>query len=130
MVKKSQIFKDVKKKKELKIITCDFIKRNLKYDSLQREYMIDESLYKHIYQVGHINMFRNEIASYYYDSKQGYIVNMNSFKGILTVLRQLSNYLKINYRYKIKYLHSNYSINYYFDLESNLDNELSMSNTS
>ena len=130
MTNKSQIFKDVKQKKDIYRITRDFIKHNLTYVPLRNEYTIDESLYKRIYHIGIIDTFKNKLEPYYYDSKQGYIVNMNKFKGMITVLRQLSRYLKIPYRYNIIYLHSKYSIRYYFGLESNLDNELSISNTS
>lgn len=116
MVNKSQLFKDVNKDNELYIITRDFMKQHLRYEALQKEYYIDESLYKCIYKKGIINSLKDKLASYYYDSKQGYIINMNTFKGTLTVLRQLSRYLKIPYRYDIIYLHSKYSIHYFFDL--------------
>jgi hypothetical protein len=130
MKKKSQLFKDDKNKNEIEVITRKFIEENFIYDSLRKEYCIDESLYRRIYQLGSIDILKNKLASHYYDSKQYYLVNINRYKGALTVIRQLSRYLDIPYRYKIVYYHAKYNINYYFDLESNLDKELSISNTS
>ena len=130
MDKKSQLFKHKEDKNVLKKITLEFMKLNFKYDTLRKEYYIDESLYKHMYQIGIINTFRNNISPFYYDSKQNYPLYMSRYKGMITVLRQLSRYLDISYRYDITYFHSKYNIKYYFDLDNNLDNELSISNTS
>jgi hypothetical protein len=130
MNKKSQLFKHKKNKDKLKELTLQFIQDNLKYDSLKREYIIDESLYKHIYQLGIINTFKNNLLQYYFDSKQNYPINMNRYKGTITVLRQLCRYVDIPYRYDIMYFNSKYNIRYYFDLTRSLENELSTSNTS
>lgn len=130
MNKKSQLFKHKKDQDKLKELILQFIQDNLKYDSLRKEYIIDYSLYKHIYQLGIINEFKNNLLQYYFDSKQNYPLNMSQYRGVNTVLRQLCRYLDIPYRYDIIYLNSKYNIRYYFDLTRSLENELSTSNTS
>ena len=131
MKKKSQIFKSVNEN-ELKIHMIKFIKDHFTYCSLKKEYVINESIFKHLKYIGIIHKLKEYLAPYYYDSKQKYIINIFTYKGFITIIRQICRFIEISYRYEIIYLQSKYEIKYYFNLveESNLDNELSMSNTS
>lgn len=131
MKKKSQIFKNINEN-EIKKYIIEFMKEYFTYCSLKKEYVVNESIFKHLHYIGVLDELKSNLAPYYYDSKQKYIINMFTYKGFITIIRQLCRFTNISYRYEIIYLQSKYEIKYYFNLveESNLDNELSISNTS
>lgn len=109
---KSQIFK-VKIEED---VIIDFIKTNFIYDSLHEVYISNFTVYRRMKMSNTIDYFQKYIQKFYYSSKQNYPANLITYKGFNVVLRQLLKYLKISYSYKIKYVHSDYYIEYYTKL--------------
>lgn len=106
---KSQIFK---KEMEEPVIK-ELIENNFTYDSLHNEYISNMVTFKRMMYSGVLNEFQKYIRPFYYHSKQNYPENVITYRGFNVVLRQLVKFLGINYKYKIKYFHSNYVIEYY-----------------
>jgi len=106
---KSQIFK---KKLEMSVVK-DFIQNNFTYDSLHNEYISNMITFKRMLYSDILQQFQNYIKPFYFYSKQNYPENLMTYRGFNVVLRQIIKYLGISYKYKIKYFHSNYEIEYY-----------------
>lgn len=111
-MKKSQLFK---KKPDMKYV-IDFIHSISQYDKMLHEYILDVYTFKKHFSAGDIQEFQTYITPFYYDAKYNYPLNMINYRGFVTVLRQICNLFDIEYRYSIKYIHSKYSIIYYFKL--------------
>jgi hypothetical protein len=60
-----------------------------------------------------IQLFLKEIKAYYHNSKQKYLEKKQTYNSFTTILRQICNYIKIEYKTKIKYDKSSYEIIYY-----------------
>ena len=60
-----------------------------------------------------ISKFSEECKNYYHISKHKYLEKTHTCNSFNTILRQICNFNKIVYTYKIKYINSNYEINYY-----------------
>ena len=106
---KSQIFK---KELEMSVIK-EFIQNNFTYDALHNEYISNMITFKRMLYSGVLQQFQNYIQPFYFYSKQNYPENLMTYRGFTVVLRQLIKFFGIQYKYKIKYFHSNYEIEYY-----------------
>lgn len=106
---KSQIFKKPIEESVIK----ELIVNNFTYDALHNEYISNLITFKRMLYSGVLKEFQNYIRPFYYFSKQNYPENVMSYRGFNVVLRQLVKFFGIKYKYKIKYFHSNYVIEYY-----------------
>lgn len=113
MLTKSQIFK----KKMDESVVKELIQSNFTYDTLHNEYVSNMITFKRMLYSGTLRQFQTYIRPFYFSSKQNYPENILSYRGFHVVLRQLSKYFGIPYRYQIKYFHSNYVIEYYIKLD-------------
>lgn len=110
---KSQIFKyEIDKQYIISII-----KNNFLYNTLLKSYDCDKYIFKKLLMNNIINQFYSYIEPKYYDSKKNYPLNMTTYKGFLTLLRQLCKHLDIAFTYDIKYIHSTYIIIYHIHLD-------------
>ena len=65
-----------------------------------------------------LNNFIKNIEPFYYASKKHYIQKKMTLNALCTIIRQICNFLKIQYTSEIKYFKSKYEIVYYiFDQE-------------
>lgn len=60
-----------------------------------------------------VQIFYETLEPYYHDSKKHYIENANTYKKLLTVVRQFCRNNNILFRSEIKYKNSSYEIYYY-----------------
>lgn len=60
--------------------------------------------------------FINFITPYYHISKRHYLERNIKYNNFLTILRQISKSLNINYKSNLKYINSSYDISYIFDI--------------
>ena len=118
--KKSQLFQKIPNKQYI----IDVIRHMTKYDKMMRKHIIGIYEFKKHYLFGYVQEFKDYITPFYYSAKGHYPLNMGTYRGFVTVLRQLCNLLEIEYTYKIKYMYSKYNIVYYFVLPEteSLDN--------
>jgi hypothetical protein len=63
-----------------------------------------------------ISSFINFITPYYHISKRHYLERNIKYNHFLTILRQISKSLNINYKSNLKYINSSYDISYIFDI--------------
>lgn len=112
MKTKSQIFK-----KELEYdVIVNFIKSNLIFDNLNGSYISNLTTFKKMVLTKKIHEFQEYIQHFYYLSKQNYPSNIFTYRGFNVVLRQIVKHLSIDYKYKIKYIHSDYVIEYFITI--------------
>lgn len=78
-----------------------------------------ESFKKGMYN-GSIETFLLSCKEYYHRSKQKYLQIPLKYPNFITIVRQICNFKKIVYHYKIQYDKSNYTIVYYI-LFNNLE---------
>lgn len=77
-------------------------------------YMFNNSSYKKgTFFDDVIQLFINEIKVYYHNSKQKYLERKQTYNSFTTIIRQICNYIKIEYKTEIKYDKSSYEIIYY-----------------
>jgi len=76
-------------------------------------YIFDINSYKKGVFNESIQSFLNNCKPHYYLSKQKYVDRKLSYNSFTTVLRQICNYNKIEYKSEIKYDKSTYNIVYY-----------------
>jgi hypothetical protein len=112
MKTKSQIFK----KKIDYVVIVNFIKTNLIYDKLNGTYISNFTTFKKMLLTKKLHEFQEYIQSFYYLSKQNYPSNIFTYRGFNVVLRQIVKNLDLIYTYKIKYIHSDYIIEYYITI--------------
>ena len=88
-------------------------------------YMFNSSCYKKgTFFDDAIQLFLKEIKVYYHNSKQKYLEKKQTYNSFTTILRQICNYIKIEYKTKIKYDKSTYEIIYYIsNSNSNTNNK-------
>jgi len=60
-----------------------------------------------------IQLFLKEIKVYYHNSKQKYLDKKQTYNSFTTIIRQICNHNKIEYKTEIKYDKSSYEIIYY-----------------
>lgn len=99
---------------------------NILYDLLNKycdiynnQYIFDNIVYKKLVFNNMIIEFYNNIKLFYNKNKQFYLERTVTFNSLLTIIRQILKYHKINYSKTIKYSNNNYNIIYYIDLCSN-----------
>jgi hypothetical protein len=80
-------------------------------------YFFDIGQYKRSKYFNNIAPFLKKIRECYRLSKQKYVDKATTFKGFLTVLRQILRLHHIKYVNETQYIHGGYMINYYFYLE-------------
>ncbi len=60
-----------------------------------------------------IHEFYHKIKPYYYNSKRYYLERDQTYKNLITIIRQICKYLHVPYTSKILYFKSTYEIRYY-----------------
>lgn len=104
----SQIFKE----KFSPNILYSFLDQICKKD--EKKYIFNKESYKLLSQNSFLcDTFIEEIRPYYFTAKFHYIEKKISFNKISTIIRQICNYLKMDYSSQIKYSKSKYEIIYY-----------------
>ena len=64
--------------------------------------------------------FLKSIEPFYYNSKKHYVTKKITINNLFTIIRQICNFLKIEYTSQIKYFKSKYEIIYYIFREEPL----------
>jgi tRNA G18 (ribose-2'-O)-methylase SpoU len=97
-------------------VPLDFFKNLLRNICIYEHncYLFNKDLYKKLKFNNELDNILNELKKYYKNSKHNYIFNAYNYKGFMTLLRQISKINNIKYDKKIKYIHSSYTISYYF----------------
>lgn len=80
-------------------------------------YILTFDKYKQLKYSKKIHKMHNDLITLYKPSKQFYVKNMNTYKGFLTVIRQLCKSVDIHYKIEIQYDRSSYTIYYKFVLD-------------
>ena len=102
----SQIFRTAFPKEELfKFLDKCVEKKN-------NAYVFSKVAYKTAQYKEIIEPFRENIQSYYYDSKKYYATRQITYKNLVTIIRQLCKYHFIPFNSNIKYCKSAYEISY------------------
>lgn len=103
-----------------KIIFENKIENKILYDFLKiycnlenNYYVIDKIIYKKYEYNNQIQTFYDKIKLSYKPSKKFYLEREINFNNLLTIIRQICKYNKIEYYNKIKYDKNNYYIIYY-----------------
>ena len=117
---KSQLFKKTLNKEECKQRIYNIILEYFEYVRMKKCYMLNNAIYRQLLQHNVILDLKTYIEPYYYDSKKNYPINILTYKGFLTVLRQISNTVGIPFTYHVNYSHSTYTIIYYFNVEESV----------
>ena len=103
----SQIFKQ----KFSSTILFDFLNDICKSNS---PYILNKETFKIVLiKEESLNKFLSSIEPYYYNSKKHYLKKPMNINNLFTIVRQICNYLKIEYTSEIKYFKSKYEIVYY-----------------
>lgn len=84
-----------------------------------KKYIFNKNAYKKGLIDNKIQEFIDECKQYYYVSKQKYIERKITYNSIATILRQICNFNKIIYTSQIKYIKSNYDIEYHIYFDAN-----------
>lgn len=103
----SQIFKKDIPKELLFNLLDDLC---IKYD---KYYIFNNYSFKKGVYENKIDIFIEEIKSYYHNSKKKYVERNMNYNNFVTILRQICNYLNLSYTSVIKYCKSDYNIQYY-----------------
>ena len=74
------------------------------------EYIVDKSAHKRSKLFIDEDTFLYKLKEYYHESKHKYVVNVVTYKGFLTVMRQIARSLKLSYISRLKYDKSKYEI--------------------
>lgn len=110
----SQIFKQLFSKN----ILFDFLNQ---FCSSSNPYIINKETFKKINLNPEIlHDFVSKLEPFYYSSKKHYITKKMTLNSLCTILRQICNFLKIQYTSEIKYFKSKYEIVYYIFKEEEL----------
>ena len=110
----SQLFKtNVPKNIVMELITIYFY-----YDDMQKNYILNKSVYKKLILFKELSPFLQKIKPYYFLSKQYYVSKKPfTYYNFSTIIRQLCKHLNICIKSKIKYYKSTYEIIYSIKLE-------------
>ena len=79
----------------------------------EKRYILNYESYKKGTLDETIEKFVLSCKEYYYLSKQKYLDRKLTYNSFITIIRQICNYNKITYTSKIKYMKSDYNIEYY-----------------
>lgn len=79
-------------------------------------YIFNNGQFKKLKIKNELNTIVNELRPYYKNSRSGYLENAHIYKKFITVLRHLAKLHNIKYTNVVKYIHSSYDIEYYFEL--------------
>ena len=79
----------------------------------EKKYVFNNNSYKKGLIDDIIQTFIEECKPHYYASKQKYLERKLSYNMFVTILRQICNFNKIVYTSQIKYLKSDYDIEYH-----------------
>ena len=79
----------------------------------KNKYIIDPISFKKAQINNLIQPFCKDIESYYQSSKKYYITRNLNYNKFITIIRHICKSLNILYISQIKYINSNYTINYY-----------------
>jgi len=108
-----QIFKN--------LIPKDYFIEYIKNNSIiiDNEYIYNKECFKRssLNNYEEIKIFLNYIKPFYHISKQYYVDRDIKYNNFLTILRQISKSLNINYESKLKYINSSYDIFYIFKIQ-------------
>lgn len=109
----SQLFKhNVPKKLLTEIIHTYFY-----YNDVQKNYILNKSVYKKLILLKVLPSFIHSIKSFYYSSKQYYVNRIPiTYSNFTTIIRQLCKHLNIHIISKIIYSNSTYEIEYYITI--------------
>ena len=80
------------------------------------DYFFDINLFKKAKFNNQIKPFIESLDEFYKRKYKYYLTRDNTFKNLLTIMRQLCKYHDIPYYKKIKYQHNDYNIVYFFSL--------------
>lgn len=106
-LKKSNIIKNYMSKN----ILFDFL--NIATKIIDNYYIFNKETYKKYVYNDVINSFCTSLKKYYKKSKLFYLERDMNFIKFVTIIRQLCNYLNIDYRTYTKYDKNTYNIVYY-----------------
>jgi len=100
-----------------KMVPNDLVTKLLDAIAIKAEtcYVINNNVYKKGLYNNTIVEFIDECKPCYHISKRKYLERKLTYNSFITILRQICNYNKINYRSQIKYDKSVYDIVYYID---------------
>ena len=84
-----------------------------KYAIKTKYYLVNKDTFKKAKFNNDIDIFCNNIKTYYYNCKQFYVTRTQNYKTFITILRQICKYNHLPFTSKIKYDKSNYEIYYY-----------------
>jgi hypothetical protein len=101
-------------------IPIDYFLEYIKNNSIlvDDKYIYNKECFKRSYlnDNTNISLFLNYITPYYHISKRYYVERNIKYNSFLTILRQISKSLNINYKSSLKYINSSYDISYTFDI--------------
>ena len=86
-------------------------------DKSDKYYKVSKVAYKKAKMEGAITKLFQELKEYYHKSKHLYVEREDSYKNLITVLRQVCNNHLIAYTSNIKYSKSKYEIIYFIYFE-------------
>ena len=109
-LKKSNIIKNDMSKN----ILFDFL--NIATKIIDNYYIFNKETYKKYVYNNVINIFCTSLKKYYKKSKFFYLERDMNFVKFLTIIRQLCNYLNIEYKTSTKYEKNTYNIVYYIKI--------------
>jgi hypothetical protein len=98
-----------------KLIPSDFLYNILDQIALKKEkyYVVDINSYKKMLYHNLHTEFCNKLLDYYHVSKQFYVIREFTYNSFTTILRHLCKFNNIMFSSKIRYIESNYNIDYY-----------------
>lgn len=95
----------------------DFLETNADKNKIKTTYIFDNACFKKAKYNNNICSFLDECKLYYYTSKHKYLNDPNmKYVKFLTIIRQICNYLNIEYISNVKYIKSSYEIIYYITI--------------
>ena len=107
----SNIFKKEFPKEDI----INFIKE-ISSKETNNDYLFDINQFKKAKFNNKITQFIHTLEGFYKKKYEYYIKRENTFKNLMTIIRQLCKYHTITYTKKIKYIHNEYNIIYFFSL--------------
>ena len=107
----SQLFKKKYPKENLFLLLDKYCEKYSNY------YKLSKAAYKKAKMDDNIKPFFKELKEYYYPSKHFYLTRDDTYKNLITIIRQICKYHLIAYTSNIKYSKSKYEIIYYIYFE-------------
>lgn len=107
------IFKNNINTDKLKETLNQFLNIHCEIDETQKCYIFNNISYKLYLYNNKIYDFLKELYEYYKPKSLIYLSREINYSNLCTILRQICNFLKIEYKYKIKYDNKSYYMIYY-----------------